>query len=283
MSQLLFKSGSFSVFNPQKTIMKMLKLTLILILPLLFIFSCTEKTKNVKEIDALNVTVTTDTFPEGAFIVGTGNSMLFLSPTPDSMILAVEQIKTEYGEDGLTEIGSDEGLYISEAKDFGVLKGLKYYTTNSENIAFKKENGSFFVLKNTISGIGGDIYLFDGKKEPKRVEHTVMFSDGNEMEAYFGKEFVKNTATSISKIQGKWATESLPDMHTETYRGDKVTIMPNKQYSVKLKGDYLIYSPVKNAEKGFKRKIIKLNDNEFSFLEENGEEIKKLIRPIKPK
>ena len=49
MSQLLFKSGSFSVFNPQKTIMKKLKLSLILILPLLFVFSCTEKTKNVKE------------------------------------------------------------------------------------------------------------------------------------------------------------------------------------------------------------------------------------------
>ncbi len=279
MSQL-FKVWLIFCFIPQNFLMKNLSIILIFI-PIFFIISCTNKSTIVKEIDALNISATSDTFPDSAFIVGPGNSMLFLSPIADSMNLAVEQIKTEYGEDGLAEIASDEGLYMSEAKDFGLLKGLKYYTTNLENIAFKKDDGTFFILKNSISGIGGDIYIFDGKKAPKRVEHVVMFSDGNELEAYFGKEFVKNTATLISKIQGKWAPESIPDMHTEIYKKDKVTIMPNQLYKVKLKGDYLIYSPLKNAEKGFKRKIVKLNDKEFSFIEEENEAVTKMIRPIK--
>jgi len=216
--------------------------------------------------------------PENEFTVE-GKALVFISPDSVSFSNAAAKAKKEYGEDGLAEIGSDEGMYAADAKDFVTAKGLKVFDSDAKVILFKKEDGSVFRFENKVNGLGADVYLFDGKKDPKKVEALAAFSDEKEYNEYFG---IANLNPIIKQLQGSWAPVSVPDMPTETYEGDLVKMMPNQEYRVKLEGEYLVYAPIKNAEGGpFKRKVKKVTEKDFTYYEQGDNTLSKMIRPKK--
>jgi hypothetical protein len=88
------------------------------------------------------------------------------------------------------EAGSDVAFYRDAAEITAKKNNLKVVRTKTNIVVFKKVNGSEFILKNTAPEMGEE-YLFDGKKDPKKIETLVLFSDGNEYKAYFGKELIQ--------------------------------------------------------------------------------------------
>lgn len=84
------------------------------------------------------------------------------------------------------EGGADAAFYRDAAETVAKKAGLKIVRTKAASVVFKKSDGKKFTLKNTAPEMGEE-YLFDGKKDPKKVENLVLFPDGNEYKAYFGK------------------------------------------------------------------------------------------------
>jgi hypothetical protein len=206
-----------------------------------------------------------------------GKALVFIRPDSITFEKAIEKVKKERGEDALAEIGSDEGLYAGEAKDYVTSKGLKVFDSDAKLILFKKEDGSVFRMENKVEGLGADVYLFDGKKDPKKIESLAAFGDEKEYNAYFG---IADLNPIIKQLQGKWAPVSDNEIHTENYESDLVIMMPNQQYLVKVEGEYLVYTPHKNVTGGaFKRKLKKVTEKEFTYYEEGDKTLSKLVRP----
>jgi|GEM_PF-4485730 len=73
-----------------------------------------------------------------------------------------------------------------KVRDFAQEKRIDVIDTNQSSVVFKMKNGRELVVKNTIQGISSAVYMFDGKKEPQRIQDVATFDDGKEFQRYFG-------------------------------------------------------------------------------------------------
>lgn len=239
------------------------------LMPILFLlstlFSCelnTEKSNDLPKNDSPKV--------EEAFTVSE-KGIIFIRPDSATFNQAIEALKKEHGEDALAEIGSDEGFYQGQVRDFAQEKGLQVIETDAKEISFQKEDGSTFRMQNNIRSYSPDIYMFDGKNRPKKVENIALFEDGEEFNAYFGAAAISG---HLKTLQGGWAYKGEKDA-VEFFEGDIATFMPNTEYKVHIEGENIYYTPHKNTPKDaptFKRKIKKISANEVVFMEKGGAE-----------
>ena len=207
---------------------------------------------------------------EEAFTLS-GKSVIFIRPDSATFNRAIEALEKEHGEDALAEIGSDEGLYNGQARDFAQEKGLQVHETDAKEISFHKEDGTTFRMENSVRGYSPDLYMFDGINKPKKVESITLFNDGKEFEAYFGAADIEE---NLKTLQGAWTPKGAPGP-TEFYEGDIATFMPDTEYKVHIEGKNIYYTPHKNTPSDapvFKRKIKKIDANQIIFMEKGGEE-----------
>jgi hypothetical protein len=207
---------------------------------------------------------------EEAFSIS-GKCIVFIRPDSATFHQAIEALKKEHGEDALAEIGSDEGLYNGQARDFAQEKGLQVHETDAKEISFQKEDGTTFRMSNSVRGYSPDFYMFDGVNKPKKVENIALFPEGEEFKAYFGAGAISG---HLKTLQGGWADKGTTDP-TEFYEGDIATFVPGAEYKVHTEGENIYYSPYKNTDAAastFKRKIKKISDNEVVFIEKGGAE-----------
>jgi hypothetical protein len=119
-------------------------------------------------------------------------AVVFLSPTKGAYSKAVEELKKKYSQDDLAEVASDTGYYEMTASDFVKKRNVPIIETNQEEILFKLKDGREIKIKNSISSINQEVYMFDGVKPPELVKDIATFNDGKEFDSYFGKPSKKS-------------------------------------------------------------------------------------------
>lgn len=112
-------------------------------------------------------------------------AFVFVRATPAAFSKAMEAFQKQYSAEDMGEAGSDIAYYEMRVSDFAKKKKIAVISTDQPEVVFKKRNGSDFRLKNTINQVSSDIYMFDGMKNPQKINDIATFEDGKEYHQYF--------------------------------------------------------------------------------------------------